>query len=301
MKNNENSQKKLFAFIIVFILLGSGAAYILAFGGIGKGTNFNGNADKLSFDKKVSELGINSADDLYSMFLCPCCNKPIDPRKPCCGMAKAMIEYINQLLANGLSYDAAAVKAAEKYGVNSVIESKRELIRGKLLNSNPEAFPGSKITFSESIGKAAPDFVLDSLSGNKVNLSSYKGKNVVLFFNEGSMCYPSCWNQISEFANDTRFLGNDVVVLSIEPDQKDEWVKIAEKVPKFSDANILFDNARGVSTAYDVLNLPSSMHKGTYPGHTYFIIDKDGKIRFTFDDPKMGINNDRIAEELKKL
>ena len=43
------------------------------------------------------------------------------------------------------------------------------------------------------------------------------------------------------------------------------------------------------------------MHKGSYPGHTYFIIDKEGIIRYTKDDPSMAIRNNELAAELAKL
>lgn len=43
------------------------------------------------------------------------------------------------------------------------------------------------------------------------------------------------------------------------------------------------------------------MHKGDFPGHTYIIIDKAGIVRFTKDDPQMGIRNDEIKKELDKL
>src|SRR3989338_3168170 len=41
--------------------------------------------------------------------------------------------------------------------------------------------------FETAIGKQAPDFELQDIDGNKLKLSDYKGKNVILFFNEGSM------------------------------------------------------------------------------------------------------------------
>ena len=68
-----------------------------------------------------------------------------------------------------------------------------------------------------------------------------------------------------------------------------------------SKSTILFDTAKKVSADYDVLYVDSSMHKGSYPGHTYFIIDKDMNIRYAFDDPAMAIQNDRIAAEITKL
>ncbi len=161
--------------------------------------------------------------------------------------------------------------------------------------------PTGKFSFKDAIGKEAPDFSLMSINGQTVKLSDYKGKNVVLFFNEGGMCYPACWNQIAEFGNDERFNTNDVIAFSIVVEPKSKWKKIVSDLPELSSAKILFDTERTASKLYDVLSLPSSMHKGSYPGHTYFVIDKQGIIRYVYDDPKMAIRNDLIFSEIQKL
>ncbi len=239
-----------------------------------------------------------NAEEIYKLFLCPCCGKTIDAR--CCGMANGMITYIDSQIAQGLSKEEVILKAAGQYGINSVVESKRAEVEATLSKKNPDLVPKDKITFNQAAGKQAPDFTLESLAG-KVKLSDYRGKIVVLFFNEGSMCYPACWNQISELGKDSRFNTENVVAFSILVDPKSEWENIVKKTPGFENAKILFDSSRAVSRAYDVLNLKSSMHPGTYPGHTYFIIDKDGIIRHTLDDPRMAIHNDLLYGEIKKL
>jgi peroxiredoxin len=43
------------------------------------------------------------------------------------------------------------------------------------------------------------------------------------------------------------------------------------------------------------------MHSGVNTGHTYFIIDKEGIIRFAFDDPYMGTRNDELLKEIERL
>ena len=151
------------------------------------------------------------------------------------------------------------------------------------------------------IDKAAPDFSLEDMSGNVVKLSDYKGKNVVLFFNEGEMCYPACWDQVRELGTDARFDTTDTVAFSIVVDSKEQWKRIQSQMPQFKKAKILFDLNRKVSSAYGVLSLPSSMHPGSFPGHTYFLIDKEGIIRFFLDDPNMAIRNDQLVAEINKL
>lgn len=158
-----------------------------------------------------------------------------------------------------------------------------------------------KINFKEAVGQKAPDFELESIDGKTIKLSDYLGKNVVLFFNEGSMCYPACWNQMAELGNDSRFDTENITALSIVTDPRDQWLDIVSKSTNLTKAKIIFDTNRSVSKTYDVLNLASSMHRGSLPGHTYFIIDKNGVIRFTMDDPNMALANDKLIAEIEKL
>lgn len=168
--------------------------------------------------------------------------------------------------------------------------------------SNTKTVTGKdRLSFKQAMGQKAPDFTLLGIDGNNVKLSDYGGKNVVLFFTEGSMCYPACWDQMAAFGNDERFNNENTVVFFITPDQRSEWQQIIKKMPKLAKAKILFDTTRAVSSSYDVLSLPSSMHRGSYPGHTYFVIDKDGIVRYNYDDPLMAIQNDKIAAQLNKL
>ena len=160
------------------------------------------------------------------------------------------------------------------------------------VNTNLQA-----IRFDSAIGQPAPNFDLLNQNGARTKLSDYIGKTVIIFFNEGEMCYPACWNQIAALS-DSRLNTDDVVTLSIVTDTKSQWDRIISAQPNLQDVTILFDTNRAVSGAYDVLNLKSSMHKGSYPGHTYFIIDPEGKISYTLDDPNMAINNDMIAARL---
>ena len=151
------------------------------------------------------------------------------------------------------------------------------------------------------IGEKAPDFSLPDINGKMVKLSDLKGKNVILFFNEGQMCYPACWNQIEALGSDSRFDSTNTVAYSIVVDAPSQWQDIENQMPQYKKARILFDTGRSVSSAYGVLSLASSMHPGIYPGHTYFVVDKNGVIRFFLDDPNMAVRNDQLANELIKL
>jgi len=82
-----------------------------------------------------------------------------------------------------------------------------------------------KLLFDKSVGKEALDFTLESVGGG-VTPFDYREKMVVLFFNEGSICYLACWNKIIEFANDGCFNNNDTEVFSTVIYPRYKWDKI---------------------------------------------------------------------------
>lgn len=147
----------------------------------------------------------------------------------------------------------------------------------------------------------APDFTLADQSGKIYALNELRGKNVVLFFNEGLMCYPACWNQIVSLSKDERFKNDNTVVLSVVVDSPRDWQSAIEKMPELAAATVVFDKNATVSNKFGVLTTASSMHYGSLPGHTFIIIDKTGMIRYMFDDPQMGLRNDQLVTEIEKL
>ncbi len=167
-------------------------------------------------------------------------------------------------------------------------------------NANPE--PSLKDTNTATVvGQPVPDFTLTSYNGEEVTMSAQKGKKVVLFFNEGIMCYPACWNQIAALGNDSYFNSDDVVAYSIVPDIKDRWVEAINQMPELGNGNILLDSTKKVTRQFNMTNLASSMHKGGLAGHTFLIIDEDGIIRFVYDDVEMGVRNELLKAELAKI
>ncbi len=151
------------------------------------------------------------------------------------------------------------------------------------------------------LNKPAPQFSLKDRNGNSYSPDSLKGKNIVLFFNEGIMCYPACWNQMVALATDNRFQTSSTIALSVTIDSPNEWQQAIAKMPELGKATVLFDEDRSVSQEFGMLTAPSSMHYGSYPGHSFVLIDKQGVVRFVYDDPSMGIDNDLIFEKLQAL
>lgn len=151
------------------------------------------------------------------------------------------------------------------------------------------------------VGKPVPITQLFDKDGKPYSLDSLKGKNVVLFFNEGVMCYPACWNQVAQLGTDSRFNNQDTVALSVVTDQPSQWQQALQKMPDLAKATILFDQGGNVSRSMGLLTVASSMHKGSNPGHSYIVLDKQGIVRFVYDDPNMAINNDMISQKIAGL
>lgn len=159
----------------------------------------------------------------------------------------------------------------------------------------------SAVSLDELVNTPAPDFALPDLYGKVYSSGELRGKNIVLFFNEGLMCYPACWNQIVALAKDERFKNTDTVVLSVVVDPPGEWQKAIKQMPELAEATVVFDKDAMVSNQFGMLKTASSMHYGSLPGHTFVLIDKEGVIKHIFDDPNMSIHNDQLVTELSTL
>ncbi len=188
-----------------------------------------------------------------------------------------------------------------KSALSSESTSKPEAPSVESMDDHHKPQPSNSTTFDNLSGKQAPDFTLEDYEGKKITLSSLKGKNVVLFFNEGLMCYPACWNQIAAFGKDKRFNNDITVTFSIVIDPKKNWKEALNKMPELASATVLYDSNRAVSQAYGILTLNSSMHRGQFPGHTYIIVDKEGIVRVARDDSQMAVRNDELLVEIEKL
>ena len=156
----------------------------------------------------------------------------------------------------------------------------------------------ARFTYKDAV--MAPDFTLSDVDGNSVTLSSLRGKNVVLFFSEGLMCYP-CLEQMAELSKDPRLNNADTAALSLVTDSPRDWAKARQELSFLSGARVVFDAGNKVFQYYAALGLSPAMQRGPHPGHTYFIVDKEGAIRFVLDDPYMGIRNNLLVSEINEI
>ncbi len=151
------------------------------------------------------------------------------------------------------------------------------------------------------LDKQAPSFTLTDVQGKTYTNETFVGKKVVLLFNEGLRCYPACWNAMNALGDDPRFTQGDTAAFSVVVDAPAEWKQAAERVPELKKVRVLFDANGAASRAFGMLTVPSSMHYGSLPGHTYVILDDFGVVRSILDDPRMGIRNDDLVSKLSTL
>ncbi|MDM5328516.1 thioredoxin-dependent thiol peroxidase [Neobacillus sp. CF12] len=127
------------------------------------------------------------------------------------------------------------------------------------------------------LGNQAPDFELLASNGEKVKLSDFKGKNVVLYFYPKDMT-PGCTTQACDFRDfHQNFAELDCIIIGISPDPIEKHEKFIDKykLPFL----LLFDEDHRVSDLYEVWRLKKNFGK-EYMGieRSTFVIDKDGKI-----------------------
>lgn len=173
-------------------------------------------------------------------------------------------------------------------------------------NSTDDHHSGSAISVNSGqldslIGKPLPDIKLVDKDGNVFTTENLKGKNTVLFFNEGLMCYPACWNQMALFGSDSRFNTDEIQAMSVVVDPSRDWQRAIDKMPELAKSKTLFDVDANVSRILGLLTLPSSMHRGSLPGHTYIVVDKEGIVRYVKDDPNMAIANDLLIKKISEF
>ena len=135
---------------------------------------------------------------------------------------------------------------------------------------------------SGSVLAAAPGFTLTSTSGRITSLASYRGHDVVLYFNEGVGC-DACFYQMREFENHAAELakaGITIMPIVMNPagQVRAEMTAFGVRTP------YLIDATGSVSAAYGVLG--KGMHAGL-PGHGFVLIDTHGNERWYGEYPSM--------------
>lgn len=122
-----------------------------------------------------------------------------------------------------------------------------------------------------AVGSIAPDFSLLDQRGEKVSLSDFKGKKVLLVFYPGDNT-PVCTAQLCSYRdNFSAFEKAGVQILGISTDSPESKKNFAEKY-RFP-FPILSDGDKSVSKRYDALSFLGVSQRA------YVLIDENGIVR----------------------
>jgi peroxiredoxin Q/BCP len=142
-------------------------------------------------------------------------------------------------------------------------------------------------------GDHAPVISLDTDSGQHFELSSLKGKNVVLYFYPKADT-PGCTKEACEFRDTSqKFSAANTVIVGVSPDVSKAQAKFKDKFDL--PFTLLADAAHKAAEDYGVWT-EKSMYGKKYMGveRTTFVIDPQGVIKKIF--PKVKV--DGHAEEV---
>lgn len=169
--------------------------------------------------------------------------------------------------------------------IAAVVVTLGAVVAAMLLTSRPE---------SSAAARTAPDFTLTDTEGKAVSLQQYRGRNVVLYFNEGAGCQ-SCLVQMAEIEKSTsRFQKLDVTVLPIVMNSR-EQITHDMRLNRVSTPFLLDDGS--VSQAYGTLG--KGMHAGL-PGHSFVLIDRTGQQRWYGEYPSMWLAPEALLREVEQ-
>jgi len=146
-------------------------------------------------------------------------------------------------------------------------------------------------------GKPAPDFELATDTGERVRLSDFRGKPVVLYFYPKDDT-PGCTVEACGFRDSfSEFEQRGAVVLGVSPDDEASHVKFKEKYSL--PFTLLADPEHQVAEQYGVWG------EKKYAGKTYhgvfrstFIIDADGNVAKVMHDVKPDGHPDQVLAAL---
>ena len=148
------------------------------------------------------------------------------------------------------------------------------------------------------VGQKAPEFTLLDDSGNKVKLSDFKGKKVVLYFYPKDDT-PGCTKEACNFRDGIdEIQGQGAVVLGVSTDSVESHKKFKEKY--HLNFPLLADTDKKMVEAYETWK-EKSMYGRKYMGieRTTFVIDKAGKISHIFPQVKVDQHYDEVLEALE--
>jgi thioredoxin-dependent peroxiredoxin len=146
-------------------------------------------------------------------------------------------------------------------------------------------------------GDKAPSFKLTCDTGEKVSLSDFKGKTVVLYFYPKDLT-PGCTQQACDFRDQAvAFKKKKAVILGVSADPLERHEKFRDKFALTFP--LLSDEDKATCKAYGVWK-EKSLYGRKFMGieRTTFVIGPDGKIAKIFPKVKVKGHIDEVLESL---
>ena len=146
-----------------------------------------------------------------------------------------------------------------------------------------------------NVGEKAPDFALPDQDSKEIKLNEFKGKNIILAFYPFDFS-PVCTVEFGCFQDDLGELSNlNAQVIGISVDSKHAHKEFAEKL------NLSFPLLSDFSK--EVCRLYGTLRPEGFSERAYFLIDKDGIVRFRKIMPSPGerMENGQIIEQIRKI
>ncbi len=146
-------------------------------------------------------------------------------------------------------------------------------------------------------GKPAPDFEATTDSGERVKLSDFRGRPVVLYFYPKDDT-PGCTTQACGFRDSySEFEARAAVILGVSPDDEASHVRFKEKYEL--PFTLLADPEHAVAEQYGVWgekNFAGKKYMGVT--RTTFVIDAEGNLVKAMHNVKPGGHSQEVLEAL---
>ncbi|MCL4451289.1 MAG: peroxiredoxin [Candidatus Thermoplasmatota archaeon] len=141
-------------------------------------------------------------------------------------------------------------------------------------------------------GTSAPDFEALDHDGNKVKLSSFKGKPVVLYFYPKDDT-PGCTAEACNFRDNTElFEKKGIKVIGVSTDTVSSHKKFYNKYGLTF--TLVSDSDKKISESYGTLN-------GSTDKRVTYIIDRSGKIAYVYEKVSPKEQGTEILSKLQEL